>query len=82
MAEQAGNEQGRNVIEMSYIIRPEIKEIISQTGIMNKKSSIEMIKFYSQNMKPHVEKRAIWTIKCLKHNLAWDSKKNENSLFR
>lgn len=82
MAEQASNQQGGNVIEMSYIVRPEIKDIISENGIMNKKSSIEMIKFYSQNMKPHVVQRAIWTIKCLKHNLAWDSKRHENSLFR
>lgn len=82
MEKQAGYEQGGNVIEMSYVIRREIKEIISQNGLMNKKSSIEMIKFYSQYMKPDVAKRAMWTIQCLKYNLTWDVRPNENSLFR
>lgn len=82
MEKQAGYEQGGNVIEMSYVIRREIKEIISQNGLMNKKSSIEMIRFYSQYMKPDVARRAAWTIQCLKYNLAWDVKTNENSLFR
>lgn len=82
MEKQAGNEQGGNVIEMSYVIRREIKEIISQNGLMNKKSSIEMIKFYSQYMKPDVAKRAMWTIQCLKYNLAWDVQTDAYQIFR
>lgn len=82
MEKQASNEQGGNVVEMSYVIRREIKDIIAREGIMNKKSSIEMIQFYRQNMRPDVAKRAMWTIQCLKYNLAWDVRPNENSLFR
>jgi len=82
MAEQAGNEQGGNVVEMSYVIQREIKDIIARNGLMNKKSSIEMLHFYSKRMKPQDAKRAQWTIQCLKYNLAWDVRPNENSLFR
>lgn len=82
MAEQAGDQQGGNVIEMSYVIRREIKEILRQNPLMSKQSSIEMIKFYSQYMKPDVAKRAAWTVMCLKYNLAWDVKSDENHIFR
>jgi hypothetical protein len=79
---QTGNEQGRNVVEMSYIVRREIKEILRQNSLMSKKSSIEMIKYYSNYMNRDVQKRAIWTIQCLKYNLAWDIKTNEIKGFR
>lgn len=82
MEKQASNEQGGNVVEMSYVIRREIKDIIAREGIMNKKSSIEMIQFYRQNMKPDVAKRAIWTIQCLQYNLAWDIKTDAHQIFR
>ena len=82
MEKQTGNEQGRNVVEMSYIVRREIKEILRQNSLMSKKSSIEMIKYYSNYMNRDVQKRAIWTIQCLKYNLAWDIKTNEIKGFR
>jgi hypothetical protein len=82
MAQQAGNEQGRDELEMSYVVRREIKEILRENSLMNKKSSIEMINFYSEHMKPDVQKRAIWTIQCLKYNLAWDIKTDAIKSFR
>jgi hypothetical protein len=82
MAEQAGNKQGRDELEMSYVVRREIKEILRENSLMNKKSSIEMIDFYKQYMKPDVQKRAIWTIQCLKYNLAWDIKTDAIKSFR
>lgn len=82
MAQQAGNEQGRDELEMSYVVRREVREILRQNPLMNKKSSIEMIKFYSKFMKPDVAKRAAWTIQCLKYNLAWDIKTDAIKGFR
>lgn len=82
MEKQAGNEQGRNELEMSYIVRREIKEILRQNSLMSKKSSIEMIKYYSNYMNRDVQKRAIWTIQCLKYNLAWDIKTDATKGFR
>ena len=82
MEKQAGNEQGGNVVEMSYVIQREIKEIISRNGLMNKKSSIEMLHFYSKRMKPQDAKRALWTIQCLKYNLAWDVQTDAYKIFR
>jgi hypothetical protein len=82
MEKQAGNQQGRNELEMSYIVRREIKEILRQNSLMSKKSSIEMIKYYSNYMNRDVQKRAIWTIQCLKYNLAWDIKTDATKGFR
>ena len=82
MEKQAGNEQGGNELEMSYVVRREVKDILRKNPLMNKKSSIEMIKFYSEHMKPDVQKRAIWTIQCLKYNLAWDIKTDAIKGFR
>jgi hypothetical protein len=67
---------------MSYVVRREVREILRQNPLMNKKSSIEMIKFYSKFMKPDAAKRAAWTIQCLKYNLAWDIKTDANKIFR
>lgn len=82
MEKQTGNEQGRNELEMSYVVRREVKEILRQNPLMSKRSSIEMIKFYSKFMKPDVAKRATWTIHCLKYNLAWDVKTDAIKGFR
>jgi|DEB0MinimDraft_6_1074348.scaffolds.fasta_scaffold03943_10 hypothetical protein len=82
MAQQAGNEQGRNELEMSYVVRHEVKEILRQNPLMNKKSSIEMLKYYQKYMKPDVARRAVWTIQCLKYNLAWDIKTDAAKIFR
>ncbi len=82
MEKQAGDQQGRNELEMSYMVHREIKDILRKNPLMNKKSSIEMLKYYHKYMKPDVARRAVWTIQCLKYNLVWDIKTDANKIFR
>jgi len=83
MAVKAGNNASGNWDALDYYddddedykMSPSVKYLAELYDIRSKKFSIELIRINLHRMRPHIKRRALWTIKCLQFELPFDLKR-------